>query len=347
MQLRVPATWVSLLLCLSVHAEDVSLGSHAAKIVPEQVAVLTLSERGIVTDFADPGSRLQQGAVIARVNKDKLEQEKEDMELQLARERIIKKDELRKLEAEKRKIEFYLNLTDGERKFAKDLMPSSGETPTPDSLADLKERMDLLKRELSTLERRKRTEWESKNESCTLKMPFDGRLQYNVTLPQDKSKPFENTGMVHSFATACDDSAYYITISINRSEFTQLPAENFRAEVKLPANRILRGSYAFRRVERSHSGGDMLVYFFKLPAEDHEVAHTMLGSNARATLIYNAGEGVQRVRKAALAAHPEASRCENWEELVAVAYPGYNIVIIAERDIIISPDSAPAASDRP
>lgn len=347
MQLRVPATWVALLLCLSAPAEEVSLGTQAAKIVPEQVAVLTLSERGIVTDFADPGTRLEQGAVVARVNKEKLAQEKEDMELQLARERINKKDELRKLEAEKRKIEFYLNLSDGERKFAKDLTPANGETPTPDSLADLNERMDLLKRELSTIERRKRAEWESKYDSSTLKMPFAGRLQYNVTLPQDQSKPFENTGMVQTFATACDDSAYYITVNINRSELTQLPAEHFRAEVKLPANRILRGTYAFRRVERANSGGDMLVYFFKLPAEDHETAHTMLGSNARATLIYNAGEGVQRVRKAALAAHPEASRCENWEELVAVAYPGHQIVIIAERDIIICPDSAAATPDRP
>ena len=323
------------------------MGTLAAKIVPEQVAVLTLTERGLVTDFANPDTRLEQGSVVAVVNKEKLAQEKEDMELQLARERISKKDELRKLEAEKRKIEFYLQLSDNERKFAKDMLPTSGEAPTQESLADLAERMDLLKRELSTVERRKRAEWEAKSESCTLKMPFTGRLQYNVTLPQDASKPYENTGMVQTFATACDDSAYYITVPINRSELTQLPAENFRAEVKLPANRILRGNYAFRRVERANSGGDMLVYFFKLPVEDHATAHSMLGSNAQAQLIYDAGEGVQRVRKATLAAHPAASRCENWEELVEAAYPGHQVVIIAERDIIISPQSPAPSPDRP
>ena len=341
MHLRIPAFLLSVVLCAPVVAEQVSLGIQPAKIVPEQVAVLSLSERGVVTDFADATARLEQGAIIARVNKEKLEQEKEDMELQLARERINKKDELRKLEAEKRRIQFYLNLTEAERKYATDLVPTQGETPTHESLADLAERMDLLQRELSTIERRKRADWQAKVENNTLKMPFTGRLQYNVNLPQDKSKPFENTGMVQAFATVCDDSAYYITLGIGRGELTQLPPENFRAEVSLPGNRKLEGTYAFRRVERANNGGDMLVYFFKLPQEDHETAHSMMGSNARAKLIYEAGEGVQRVSKTTLAAHPEAAHCENWEELVAVAHPGYHIVIIAERDIIICPNAAP------
>ncbi len=329
-----------LLLCGGAVAEQVSIGTYPAKIVPEQVAVLTLAERGVVTDLADAGARLEQGAVVAVVNKEKLVQEREDLELQLARERITKKDELRKLEAEKRRIQFYLNLTEGERKYAGDLSGADGVAPTHESLADLAERMELLQRELSTMERRKRAEWEAKNEKNTLKMPFAGRLQYNVTLPQDASKPFENTGMVQSFATVCDDSAYYITLGISRSELTQLPPENFSAEVKLPANRKLVGKFAFHRVERANSGGDMLVYFFRLPEAEHATAHSMLGSNARAKLLYEAGEGVQRVPKAALAAHPQAPHCENWEELVAAAHPGYHIVIIAERDIIICPDAA-------
>lgn len=343
MHVRIPAFLLSVMLCAPGVAEQVSLGIQPAKIVPEQVAVLTLSERGSVTDFADPSTRLEQGAVIARVNKAKLAQEQEDMELQLARERINKKDELRKLEAEKRRIQFYLNLTEAERKYAGDLVSPTDPAPTHESLKDIDERMDLLQRELSTIARRKRADWEAKVENNTLKMPFTGRLQYNVNLPQDKTKPFENTGMVQAFATACDDSAYYITIAMGRGELTQLPPENFQAEVSLPGNRKLVGTYAFRRVERANTGGDMLVYFFKLPQEDHETAHSMMGSNARAKLFYEAGTGVQRVRKATLAAHPEAARCENWEELVAVAHPGYHVVIIAERDIIICPDAAPAA----
>ncbi len=340
MSLRFALTALPAVLCAVSYAEQVTIGTYPAKIVPEQVAVLTLAERGVVTDLADPGARLEQGAVVAIVNKEKLEQEREDLELQLARERISKKDEIRKLEAEKRRIQFYLNLTESERKYASDFAAADGAVPSHESLADVAERMELLQRELNTMERRKRAEWEAKNEKNTLKMPFTGRLQYNITLPQDKSKPFENTGMLQTFATVCDDSAYYITLGINRSELTQLPPENFCAEVKLPANRRLVGTFAFHRVERANSGGDMLVYFFKLAAADHATAHAMLGSNARATLKYEAGEGVKRVSKAELAAHPQAAQCENWEELVAAARPGYHIVIIAERDIIICPDAA-------
>lgn len=344
MSFRMPVSLILALLGTSALAEQVSIGTYPAKIVPEQVAVLTLAERGLVTDLADDSARLEQGSIIAIVNKVKLEHEREDMELQLARERITKKDELRKLEAEKHRIRFYLNLTEQERKFASDLVAGEAEPPTSASLADLDERMDLLRRELNTIERRKRAEWEAKREANTLKMPFTGRLQYNVTLPQGQDKTFENTGMVQSFATACDDSAYYITLNISRSELTQLPTEKFHAEVKLPAKRTLVGHYAFRRVERAPSGGDMLVYFFRLPEQDHETAHSMLGSNARAVLYYDAGEDAMRVSKAALAAHPQASRCESWEELVSVAHPGYRIEIIAERDIILCPDTAPDSS---
>ena len=327
------------LLALPLSAESVPVGTYPAKVVPEQVAVLNLPERGVITNLADETSRLHRGDVIAILNKERTEEEREDMELQIARERLNKKDEMRKLQAQRRKIAFYLSLSEGEKKYATDFRQE--DTPsTPESLADIDERLELLQRELDTMERRKRSEFQHKHEADTLKMPFDGRLQYNITLPEDRTKPFELTGLVQNFATVCDDSAFYVTLHISQSELTQLPAENFSVEVSLPEGKKLEGVYAFRRVERAASGSDMLVYFFRLPAEDHETAYSMMGSNTRATLRYEAGEGVELVSKAALLTHPGASDCENWEQLVQLVYPGARMVIQAERYILLSKPSS-------
>lgn len=340
-QLLPAALLASLFAALPLGAQPVTVGKYPAKIVPEQVAILNLGDRGIITDLADSSQRLEKGSIIAIVNKEQTEEEREDMELQLARERITKRDEVQKLKSQRRKVEFYLSLTEGERKYNTDF--NDGELPpTDESLRDIDERLDLLDRELRTIERRKRAEFDKKHDSLTLRMPFTGKLQYNITLPEDKSKPFEAPqGNVQNFATVCDDSAFYITLSISNSDLTILPEEQFSATISLPGNRKLSGTYSHRRVERAGSDRDALIYFFKLPLEDHETAFNLMGSNATATLTYETGHETNTllVSKAALAAHPEAASCENWQQLAERVYPGYHILLIAEQDIVLCQDT--------
>ena len=63
----------------------------------------------------------------------------------------------------------------------------------------------------------------------------------------------------------------------------------------------------------------------------------MLGSNAKANLVYEAGENVLFVSKLDLITHPEAAQCENWEQLAARAYPEHNLILIGERNLILRP----------
>ncbi len=331
--------WPSLLLALlavsPLAAESVLVAKLPAKIVPEQLSVLTLPDRGTVTDLVAEG-HVAAGTTIAVLNKQRMEEEREDMEFTLIKERLNCRDELRKLQKQREELVFYLSLTAEERKFAAEASKNGQEPEQQESLADIDERITLAKRELATMEKRKRDEFERSHEKQTLRMPFNGRLQYNISLPEDITKPFEINGLVQTFATACDDSSYYVTISIARSDLSLLPEKKFSVRVPLPEGRELVGQYAFRRVERSmNSGGDMLVYFFRLPKEDHETAFGMLGSNTSAQLFFEVDGQVERVSKGQLAAHPEAATCESWEELVGRVYPGAVVVIVAERDVVI------------
>lgn len=184
---------------------------------------------------------------------------------------------------------------------------------------------------------RKREEFERSHLANTLKMPYAGRLQYNVTLPEDRTKPFEHAAVSSQpFATVCDDSAFYITINLSQSELTQLPPQQFTAEVALPDGKKLCGKYDHHRVE--HNGStDMLVYFFRLPREDSDTAYSMLGSNAKAALVFECGEELRVEGKAQMLNRPEAADCENWEQLVERLFPDCNIVLIAERNIVLRP----------
>ena len=322
-----------------LHAEILRVGRYPAKIVPEQVDTLGFQGKGIVSDIIlDTTARVEKDTIIGILDKDKTEEAREDMELQLTRERLTKRDEIRKLELQLQKIKFYQKLSESERAFAKDLRTEGEEAVSPTALKDINERITLLKKELNTIERRKRTEFKLKHEQNTLRMPFTGRLQYNITLPEDPSQPFEysqGAGYI-PFATVCDDSAYYITLNISTSDISLLPEEQFSAYIELPGGRRLNGVYAHRRVEKNNNGnGDMLVYFFRLSEEDHEIAFNMLGSNAMATLLYTAEKGVESVPKMKLLSHPAAPECEDWKQLVSIAYPGYVIVLVTERDILI------------
>lgn len=328
------AFWAVLALVAPLQAEIVTIGKYHAKIVPEQVTTLNFSNKGMVSDIVvDTTQQIEKGTVVGIMDKDKMAEAKEDLELQIARDRLSKRDEVRKLKLQREKLSFYLNLTPAERKYARDVSPEEG---ADTSLEDIDERIALLEKELSTMERRKRAEFDSKNEQNTLRMPFTGRLQYHFNLPEDPTVPFEYTqGGLRPFATVCDDSAFYITINISDAEIGLLPGERFSVYVNMPSGEQLRGVYAFRRVEKSNNGSDMLVYFFKLPQECHETAYNMLGSNANAVLLYSAEEDVLSIPKMQLLTHPAAPECEDWKQLVAKTHPGYMVVIITERDVLI------------
>lgn len=315
-------------------AEPLEVAVLPAKIVPEQATTLMM-EAGVLSDLADDAQHLERGAVIAVLNRERTEQEREEMELQIARDALSTKDEIRKLESLRSKVKFYLSLSDKERAYAQAPAGEDELPPTQESLRDIDERLLLHRRRLESLPRVKRNEFARAHDKMTLRMPFSGRLQFNVSLPEDRTTPFDfvpTPGL--PFATVCDDSAFYITVSISRAELTQLPPERFSVSVLLPEGHRLTGTYAHRRVE--HGGNsDMLVYFFRLPEEEHETALSMLGTNAQAHLVFDADPGTLTVNKAELIMKPEAAECADWEELVARLYPRHHIVIVGERSIIL------------
>lgn len=169
----------------------------------------------------------------------------------------------------------------------------------------MKDKIELSKRELSLVEDKPRLDFRKKEEKYILRMPFDGKLQYQFSIPPDNSVALYMDA-ASPIATVCDDSSYYLTISISDPDLTNLPPESLSLSVPLGDGSALKGVFAFKRVEKNVSGGgELLAYFFRLPRQEHARAHSMLGSNCTARLYYMPQGEVFHLNKVRLASLPE------------------------------------------
>ena len=156
-------------------ADDIVIGQYAAKIVPEQIAFLTLPEKGTLTQIADESKPLSKGDIVACLNMRQLEEEEEELELQLQRDRITRADEMQKMRQQQKRIEFYLKLSARERAYAKE-MNTQEEPSTPEALTNLQELMELSAKSGRANENKRRRDMALNRAPQTLTLHFKSRL---------------------------------------------------------------------------------------------------------------------------------------------------------------------------
>lgn len=301
-----------------------------AKIVPERLRSFVMPADGIVSNWIPADGRVQKDTIIATVNEDEIELERKDLEVKILKDRISKEEELSKLEKQLEEIEFYSSLTREERQYASK-QAEGGER----AIRALKDKIELSKKELSLVEDKPRLDFRKKEEKYILRMPFDGKLQYQFSMPSDNSVSLYMDA-ASPIATVCDDSSYYLTISISDPDLTNLPPESLSLSVPLGDGSALKGVFAFKRVEKNISGGgELLAYFFRLPRQEHERAHSMLGSNCTARLYYMPQGEVFHLNKVRLASLPEGKKCSSWQELLEKVRPDLELVVNGETELIV------------
>ena len=301
-----------------------------AKIVPERLRSFVMPADGVVSNWIPADGRVQKDTIIATVNEDEIELERKELEVKILKDRIAKEEELSKLEKQLEEIEFYSSLSREERQYASK-QAEGGER----AIRALKDKIELSKRELSLVEDKPRLDFRKKEEKYILRMPFDGKLQYQFSIPPDNSVALYMDA-ASPIATVCDDSSYYLTISISDPDLTNLPPESLSLSVPLGDGSALKGVFAFKRVEKNVSGGgELLSYFFRLPRQEHARAHSMLGSNCTARLYYMPQGEVFHLNKVRLASLPEGKKCSSWQELLEKVHPDLELVVNGETELIV------------
>lgn len=302
-----------------------------AKIVPERIRSFSMPADGTVGNWIPDEGRIRKDTIIATVNEDEIEMERRDLEVKILKDRIAKEDELAKLEKQLDEIRHYSSAYSAEEREYASKKPETDERV----VKSVKDRIELTKKELALVEDKPRLDFRKKEEKYILRMPFEGKLQYQFSFPRDNSVSlYLEAGS--AIATVCDDSAYYITVSITDPDLTRLAPEALSLAVPMSDGSSLQGTFAFKRVEKSTSGsGDMLAYFFRLSPKDHERAHAMLGSNCMARLYYSPAEEVFYINRIRLASRPEGKNCSSWQELLEKVHPELELIVSGEKELIV------------
>lgn len=301
-----------------------------AKIVPERIRSFVMPADGIVSNWIPEEGRIPKDTIIATVNEDEIELERRDLEVKILKDRIAKEEELSKLEKQLDEIRHYSGYSREEKEYV-------GKRPDGSErvVKSVKDKIELTRKELALVEEKPRLDFRRKEEKYILRMPFEGKLQYQFSFPRDNSVSlYLDVGS--AIATVCDDSAYYITIAITDPDLTRLPPETLSLAVPMSDGSSLQGTFAFKRVEKNTSGsGDLLAYFFRLSPKDHERAHAMLGSNCTARLYYTPSEEVFYLNRIRLASSPEGKKCSSWQELLEKVHPDLELIVSGETELIV------------
>ncbi|MEG0838042.1 MAG: hypothetical protein RSE01_08760 [Akkermansia sp.] len=310
------------------------VGQYKTKITPKQIRIFLTTSQGEVSHLIDPRERVLSGTVFGKVNEKEMQIEKEDMEVALLKDRVAKKDDILKMRREKRELQFLMKLTPSERNYIS--KQSDKKVMDRDVLKGIDDKIDLAEREIKILEKKKRAEFEKKEKANIFTMPFDGRLQYQFTLPEnpDQATQFLESGK--ELAVACDDSEFYLSIIISDPEIVRIEPQDFVLEMRLGNGELMRGTFSHKRTEKSQSGqGESLAFFFKIEAKNHEKAFSLIGSNLVAKLYYRPPFPVQLMSKLSLGARPEAKGTSTWQELLDRIMPGHEVVLVGETQIIV------------
>lgn len=311
------------------------VGQYNSKIVPEQVRIFVAAEKGNITHLIQPSGRVPKGTVFGKMNQDELALEKEDIEMNLLKDKLAKEEEIIKQEREKKEILYMMSVPSSERKWIQDGKYKKGDKQI---IKNIDDKIELAKTEFAVTSKKKRAEFKKKEEAYTFIMPFDGRLQYQFTLP-DKldANTAQYTESGREIAIACDDSNFYLSISISNPEITKINPKNFVLQLELSNGRIIKGTYSHKRVEKSQGsqGGEMLAFFFRLPQENHDEIYEMTGTNPISKLYYKTEQDVEMLNKMDIASKPEAKEANSWQELLNKIMPEYEVVLVGETQIIV------------
>ncbi|MDH3069619.1 hypothetical protein QET40_10920 [Akkermansia sp. N21169] len=318
----------------AVRKEWFYVGQYRTKIAPERARVFMMPAQGVVTDLVASDKRIAKGTIIARVNKEDLELDRKTMEMEILKERVARKDEIQKLRKEREEIEFISSLPRKERQF----YDQSGKNvnSSKEVLKTIDEKIELAQRQIELLDSQKRAEFAKKEESYVVKMPYDGRLQYQFQKndSSDQEGAFLETGK--EIAAVCDDSAFYLTVVISNPEIANIPSDKLKLSLEVNNSCVIDGHFSHKRVEKNQSGGgnmDMLVFYFKVDPKDHDILYSMLGANCVAKLYFKVDDDIRVFGKMDLARLPLASAAIDWQEIIKQVAPDYELILIGETQL--------------
>ncbi len=309
---------------------DVYVSRHAVKVLPARILSIPAPESGEIRIHSFGKGRVAEGTLLAVLNEELLNMDERELGLTLRQQRIERDKALYKLQKQKEELEFLRKLPEARREFAQERMKTRVDEQM---LVAIDEEIELLHERYRLSENKAQQVFDKRREACTLRMPFDGRLQYHISLPGEEggSVPVAASTPV---VTVVDDSAIYVAMLATDPVWSRLEHGRLHLSIDLGGGEKLCARWHHMKVEKGERD-EALFYYFLVPEAEKERAFLLIGSNIVAELFYEAEESWLYERKSKLAMEAGPTPIETWEKLIEALRPGYEVVFIGETHICL------------
>ena len=275
--------------------------------------------------------KVKKGTLLVRINPDELALDEQELQQQIERNNLTAETEILQLLRQKEELQFISKLPPQRRVYVEQHVKAD----VDDRAISLLERKIAACRNSAQLSNQRLQKiFDKKRSLREIRMPFDGRIQYHLTIPED-----DGLALVSSNApivTIADDSILYIVVSITDPALSRLDAKRLSVLLDIGNARTLTAPWSHGKIQKGDRG-EGLVYYFTIPADMHNRAWPLVGANLVAHLHYQAEEGAIYESKANLALEAGTERYESWEELLQALRPGYAIAFNGETHICLIP----------
>ncbi len=323
-------------------ADNVYVSRHAAKILPHNITTIVSPDSGELRILNRGEGRLPVDTHLALVNEDKLLIEEREAELSIRQQRQERDKAVQALRKQKEELLFLQKLPPERRAFAQERLKTTVDERV---MTFIDEEIAIADERFRLAEERTRKSAQRMREASTLRMPYDGRLQYHIPLPEEEDMKITIPAST-PIATVIDDSAFYVVLAATDPSWSKLEHERLQLVVNLGGGETLKAHWHHQKVDKGERG-ESLFYYFILPDSDRDKAFALLGANIVAELFYRKESDWIYISKARLAREAGERTIETWEQLVDTLRPGYSIVFIGETHLCLRKTDERAALPAP
>ncbi len=305
------------------------ISRHPAKVVPRRVLPITPDMSGEVEVVYRGGSKALKDTLLLRINPDELALDEKELHLQIERNNLAAETEVLQLMRQKEELEFITKIPPERRVYVVQHLKANVDER---ALALLGRKIAATRENAKLNNERLQKAFEKKRKLREITMPFDGRIQYHLAIPEEGQRTLvSSNGPV---VTIADDSMLYIVINMTDPALTRLDTSRLHISLKMGNGRTLTAPWSHSKVQKGDRGENM-VYYFTVPEDERERVWPLVGANLVAHLYYQAEADSIYISKAELARQAGPSHFESWEELLAALLPGYTIVFNGETHLCL------------
>ena len=312
--------------------EEYYLNRNAVAIVPNKILTVPIYDACKIEICERSAGYISKGTLLARINSKELDLEEAELKNRQRINLVESEEKILLLQRKKEELEFILEQPKEQRAFMEERFQTKADKKAIEQLDD---KITILKESTRLSNEKLVHEFNNRKETRVMVMPFDGKIQYHITLTEEAEQLITQPGPLF---TAIDDSSLFIVINMKNVAFTQLPHHKLILKLDLGGGKNISAKWSHKKIEIRNER-ETLVYYFEVPAKDRESALAMMGTGGIGELYYKGDkdENIQYISKSFLAEKAGSKSFETWEDLISALYPEHQILFTGETHLGLIP----------